>query len=1430
MRSLSEISPFLSRSLLGGVQEYIPVFESTQSGTSTTISISAAGTASSTTAFNATDLGGMTPIPFSSAPPPMQEGTSAAGNPQKFRHMLGNNSNEMSSSNATTTTTSWPSPTTSSNMNGLLYYTVFMAALVMVSFMLLHGIVNLLYRRFLESSYPLPNQLVMPGMESAFLGLLMMAITLNAFLVLPAGPSSAAASSSNSSSYDPGNATADKSHGFGVNQQSTSAVALVLCLLPVPYIIFLWWITLARIMHASSAQTSQEAQELNFHPQAPVVDINTSSLGHDARAEGIKRILPSSSDDMHDIPAMWFTSEGADESRSFNVEADILGMSIEQDRGGSLQRPQFDDSYQPNISEKSEGFCAESNCSQNYSSEADVGCALDYENDDGDDDILMSGPHWIPPLSPLNCLTLASQQEDRTHTAHAHSQIISAGGVKGVQPAPSEDTRLGKGVVGEEQQEDQECLGQPSHAAGISRMLPQHTSSAELPPNLDLAVERQRTSQLVRPTSFLANKKIHSNSSGLRIPTNTIHNSSKRIESDHTYPQGGNRSMCRGLNVGSVGTKVTTITSGPDQRQSDSRTNAVDGSVAQKERAQLLEGTDFGADNLMIVRGRCSIYTLPCSSRSTSSSPERQEGRADSSPGSHPVHSLQGELREDWRGVTVSNRRGGPVAEAVQETSSARSTDHAEEDALQDDMCICTSHALDEALKEEPGMSPQCHQFKATPEAATKTLRAVEVPSAELKTYKSQEVQQSFTLPSQTTSPLGALSATGSATASLKLSLSGPGSTVAPLLMGPLVGSARRSFWDKASSGLTTAATSSMHHLSNLVALKENSAKAGSRGAERCAKGREDIYMLPGPLVSENSCIQRSWAAAAPPHHEGMPSMNFQPRLTDVAGPTLDGDFSTRPGQVTTYSNKKHRLLTIWLFPPQSFLIRFEYLFEEVTGGSEEFNKHREVWYRLIACALNFTHKAFCAALLGGFSGQTLSWTQLSLLLGLHLFMILYILAVRPYAQWQYSVLEVAAHSLHAALTIAAMSLAMTSSESKQQAINWAMVAMLLAIVLLLLLYESWGLIQVLKRLYCWWRSKQGIVMDLEAGQAPVVAEIPQQRQSGIGSGTCQSEVLPAELPEVLSASDQASETHALTSPERAQLHQGCQHDCQPPEYKSPGSEPALMSGVSPNAIVCATNNDNSSTSCVGEEARLALPEHNMSNPGNASSGGGISATITDRQPSLKAAILPSSVSNDVSLGASSAAAAPFFQGALSPAHPDHTIGPNSLTMAALDGDIQLPPQHDLPAVSTSLASSPAVQCLRQASVATPLSSSWLQRSVRKVLSEYRIAKQRAASDPVIGTSPPPDIQFMAAPEGSSSSVATGQVASRPPHAWPRIKRDTWHKAHSTGGQISPTFKQIEEEEKQADNSFGSPPTISAPCISTRKVLSAWAHKQPDEA
>ena len=76
----------------------------------------------------------------------------------------------------------------------------------------------------------------------------------------------------------------------------------------------------------------------------------------------------------------------------------------------------------------------------------------------------------------------------------------------------------------------------------------------------------------------------------------------------------------------------------------------------------------------------------------------------------------------------------------------------------------------------------------------------------------------------------------------------------------------------------------------------------------------------------------------------------------------------------------------------------------------------REHPSKLCVTAINFMHKALCAAAFG-FSGlETRSLGQLVTLCVLQGAMVLYLLAYRPYLEWHLMWLEIACHALEAAL------------------------------------------------------------------------------------------------------------------------------------------------------------------------------------------------------------------------------------------------------------------------------------------------------------------------------------------------------------------------------------------------------------------------------
>ena len=89
--------------------------------------------------------------------------------------------------------------------------------------------------------------------------------------------------------------------------------------------------------------------------------------------------------------------------------------------------------------------------------------------------------------------------------------------------------------------------------------------------------------------------------------------------------------------------------------------------------------------------------------------------------------------------------------------------------------------------------------------------------------------------------------------------------------------------------------------------------------------------------------------------------------------------------------------------------------------------------------------------------------------------MLAYLLAARPYWEWQLTALELGVHTLHAAIVAVAMGLARPGSASapSSQGANWAMVALLVLVVIAVLAFEVWAILQLLRLAWqfirSWW-------------------------------------------------------------------------------------------------------------------------------------------------------------------------------------------------------------------------------------------------------------------------------------------------------------------------------------------------------------------------
>lgn len=84
--------------------------------------------------------------------------------------------------------------------------------------------------------------------------------------------------------------------------------------------------------------------------------------------------------------------------------------------------------------------------------------------------------------------------------------------------------------------------------------------------------------------------------------------------------------------------------------------------------------------------------------------------------------------------------------------------------------------------------------------------------------------------------------------------------------------------------------------------------------------------------------------------------------------------------------------------------------------------------------------------------------------------MIAYLLAARPYYQWQLAALELAAHTFHAVMVMLAMGLV---GCSQCVASNWGMLTLLLAVVAAVLLYEAWSIYTMVCAALAWWKARR---------------------------------------------------------------------------------------------------------------------------------------------------------------------------------------------------------------------------------------------------------------------------------------------------------------------------------------------------------------------
>ncbi|KAG1669738.1 hypothetical protein FOA52_001567 [Chlamydomonas sp. UWO 241] len=291
-----------------------------------------------------------------------------------------------------------------------------------------------------------------------------------------------------------------------------------------------------------------------------------------------------------------------------------------------------------------------------------------------------------------------------------------------------------------------------------------------------------------------------------------------------------------------------------------------------------------------------------------------------------------------------------------------------------------------------------------------------------------------------------------------------PQPAVAPVGTAPLVGSARASWWVPRN-----------RHAS---AANPAAAAAADAAADATAAGTlyEDDNAAPGHRHAPSSTSAATDAAAA-----------ADAAAADAAEAKLDADFfrddanaknddaaGAAPAPPSAAAYRFRAQLPSWLarlLPPPVVQAHFEFMFDDATTtDAGDVLSKREQWYRLIAVPLSWTHKALCAGVLGGFGFLYPSWAQLSLLLVLQLAMLAYLCAAMPYTDWQLMGLELVCHVMHAVMMVVAMALV---SDAASPRINYLLIALLIAIIVLVVIYEAWLLWAALRPVVVHWRTRR---------------------------------------------------------------------------------------------------------------------------------------------------------------------------------------------------------------------------------------------------------------------------------------------------------------------------------------------------------------------
>ncbi|GLC72778.1 hypothetical protein PLESTF_001292200 [Pleodorina starrii] len=203
----------------------------------------------------------------------------------------------------------------------------------------------------------------------------------------------------------------------------------------------------------------------------------------------------------------------------------------------------------------------------------------------------------------------------------------------------------------------------------------------------------------------------------------------------------------------------------------------------------------------------------------------------------------------------------------------------------------------------------------------------------------------------------------------------------------------------------------------------------------------------------------------------------------------------------------------LYITPSVSFLARFEFLFEDAIGkGYRQLG--RETKMILSAEAANLTHKVLCASLFGLLGLQARSAIQVALLLALQVAMLLYLAIWRPFVEWHRQLMELVCHFLEMVLFVCGLGVfkrspdtflfqPATRSDWVVVAVGWTMIGSFDLTALTVVVYELlhiWLAARALWTVFISWRRTR-----LARGQQQQITQQQQQlKRASAGHGAIQ--------------------------------------------------------------------------------------------------------------------------------------------------------------------------------------------------------------------------------------------------------------------------------------------------------------------------------------